>query len=163
MTYKNYFMLLILLPASFMAYQKSIKISWVNFFQFRPIWSAYNAQSLKLSKYLAKKLAHNRTNEYTINKSDSFSDTISKFPNADCCHMVSNDADNLFTNLPLSECFSINLEFLPAVVNDGALYKQVQGLRMGLLLNPTFSIIWTCFRETLFVVRMAFNFQACLR
>ena len=142
-------------------------------FQFRPIFAAYNTASYKLSKFLVPILSPLTTNSYTVKNSYNFVDEIVKVSNADSLFMASFDVENLFTNIPLSETVGICLEklfpfpdssvlgmtrnffktFLElSVMNsffifEQKLYKQLDGLGMGLPLGPTMANIFMCHNE----------------
>ena len=149
----------------------SPKIHKSNFatdFPLRPIFAASNTASYKLSKFLVPILAPFTTNEYTVTISFSFVNDVSKVHNADSFHMVSFDVENLFTNIHLHETINICLQFIfpnvsstvlglcrdlfrklleLSVLNsffifNSKLYKQTEGLRMGLCLGPTFVLIY---------------------
>ena len=111
-------------------------------------------------------------NTYTVDNSYSFVSEISKFNNVNNYFMASFDIDNLFTNVPLSETidivvsrlFSNNDSFLSfsrilfrkllelAVTNsfftfNEQLYRQKEGLGMGLPLSPVMANIFLDFHE----------------
>ena len=84
------------------------KTNYSELFKSRIILAAYNTSSYQLSKYLVKKLAHFMTIEYTVDKSDSFSDAISEFPSTESYHRLSINFENLFTSsLPQSDTISV--------------------------------------------------------
>ena len=143
-------------------------------FQFRPIFAAYNTASYKLSKFLVPILAPFTTSEYTTLNSYAFVDKLSNIPNNGKYYMASFDVESLFTNIPLQETIDIILKYLftsdnntviglsqkyfrellqHSVLNsffifDNVLYKQTEGLGMGLPLGPTFANIFMCYHES---------------
>ena len=149
------------------------KTDFFSKFKFRQIFAAYNTPSFGLAKSLVPVLAPLTTNQYTVNNSYEFADRISKVPNADQLVMASFDIESLFTNVLLRETIYICLDnlfpnptnivaglplthfrsFLElALLNsyfifNNVLYKQVEGLGMGLPLGPTLSNIFMCFME----------------
>ena len=142
-------------------------------FQCRPIFAAYNVPSYNISKFLVPVLSNLTCNEYTVENSFVFCNELKGIQNSDSLFMASFDIENLFTNVPLAETISIILEqlfndptstvvglsktlfktFLEiSVLNsffifNGILYKQIEGLGMGLPLGPTFANIFMCFNE----------------
>ena len=152
------------------------KIHKTNFssaFQFRPIFASYNTPAYKLAKYLVPYLSHLTVNMYTVDNSSSFVKCISNYSNADKLFMVSYDIENLFTNVPLGETISIILDQLFTTPNsvylnmckdlfkkllnfavsesffifDDKLYRQRDGLGMGLPLSPSFANIFLSYHE----------------
>ena len=143
-------------------------------FQLRPIFAAYNTASFALSKFLVPILSSLTTNSYTLDCSSSFVKEIVTIPNAKNYTMASFDVTNLFTNVPLNETIEICLNSLfsnsnatvlglcrnlfkklleNAVMNtyflfDGKLYRQKDGLGMGLPLGPTFANVFLCKNES---------------
>ena len=145
-------------------------------FQFRPIFAAYNNPSFKLAKFLVPILSSFTTNEYTVDNSYSFVSSIQQFNNVQNYFMCSFDIDNLFTNVPLHETIDICLNYLYdsgdsfmgltrkmfknllelVVLNsffifDNILYRQKDGLGMGLPLAPTFANIFLCYHEKIWL------------
>jgi len=141
-------------------------------FQFRPIFAAYNLPSFKLAKYLVPILKPITVNDFTVDNSYSFVQDLRTFNNADDLYMTSFDVENLFTNIPLKETIDIILDLLfvncttvlgldrkffkqlleLSVLNcffifNGKLYRQIEGLGMGLPLGPTFANIFMCYHE----------------
>lgn len=142
-------------------------------FQFRPIFAAYNCPSFKIAKYLVPILAPLTTNNYTLGNSYSFVKALSSFKFDSQYYMTSCDVINLFHNIPLDETIDIILEslfsaqidsfmgmtrnlfrtFLEYAVKfsffifDSELYKQTDGLGMGLPLAPTFANIFMSYHE----------------
>ena len=140
---------------------------------FRPIFAAYNTPAYKISKFLVPYLSELTTNEYTISSTDAFCTTLknNRFPSDH--FMCSFDISNLFTNVPLNETIDIICHLLfknpydtflnmsetvfrkfleLSVMNsvfifDNELYRQVDGLGMGLPLSPTFADIFLCYHE----------------
>ena len=93
---------------------KNHKPNFITEFPFRPIFAAYNTASYKLAKFLVTTLSHLTTkfNDYTIENSYSFVNSISQLNNADKLYMVSFDVENLFTNIPVYETIDICLKYL---------------------------------------------------
>ena len=146
-------------------------------FPFRPIFAAYNTASYSLGKFIVPILSHLTTNCYTIANSYSFAKCIQEVPNADKLYMCSFDIQNLFTNVPLSETINICLSLLfpnqNSTVNgmnktvfkqllehsscnsiflfNGELYKQIDGVGMGLPHSPTFANIFLCYHENVWL------------
>ena len=149
------------------------KIDFASKFQFRPIFASYNIPSYNLSKFLVPILSHLTFNNFTVKNSFTFSKDLSTVENADNLYMVSFDIGNLFTNVPLHETIGIILDQIfvnnistfmgfsrklfkdlleLSVLNcfflfNGKLYKQIEGVGMGLPLGPTFVNIFMCFLE----------------
>ena len=99
--------------------------------------------------------------------------------------MVSFDVENLFTNVPLHETINIILDQLfpndfskvlgltkdlfknlleLSVLNsffifNNKLYKQIEGLGMGLPLGPTFANIFMCFKEQIWLSDCPIEFK----
>jgi len=142
-------------------------------FQFRPIFAAYNLPSFKLGQYLVPVLKSLTTNVFTVDNSRVFVNEIRSVDNADDYFMASFDVENLFTCIPLRETIDIILDNLfensttvlglnrnffkslleHSVLNsffifNGKLYKQLEGIGMGLPLGPTFANIFMCFSES---------------
>ena len=149
------------------------KCDFAQSFRFRPIFAAYNTASYKISKFLVPILAPLTTNNYTVANSYSFVKKLHSINNADDLHMASFDITNLYTNIPLKETIAICLNKLfttaattviglnrnlfktlleHSVLNsffmfNSELYKQVEGVGMGLPLGPTFANIFLCHHE----------------
>ena len=139
-------------------------------FPYRPILAAYNLASYNLAKFLVPILSPITTNQYTIQNSKFFADTIQSLPQAEGVFMVSFDVENLFTNIPLSETIAIILQklfpslnsissgftrssfktLLELAVNNTyflfnqCFYRQTEGMGMGSPLGPTFANIFMC-------------------
>ena len=146
-------------------------------FQFRPIFAAYNTPSYNLSKFLIQFLSPYSCNNYTVRNSYSFVHEICSRDDSDRCIMASFDVENLFTNIPLSETIQICLDYLfpntdslvfglgrnffknlldLSVLNsfflfDGCLYKQIEGVGMGLPLGPTLANLFMSFHEKMWL------------
>ena len=99
--------------------------------------------------------------------------------------MVSFDVENLFTNIPLHETINVCLQYLfPNVTStvlgrsrdlfrkllelsvlnsfflfNSKLYKQTEGLGMGLCLGPTFANIFLCYHERAWLTDCPENFR----
>ena len=136
----------------------------------RPILSAINSPTYKLSQYMNKLLKPFTTNQYTAKDSFSFTTDISKQDTA--MYMSSLDVDSLFTNIPLKETVKIcsNLLFRDSPIVDGltkaefeqlltiattesfilfngCYYQQIDGVAMGSPLGPTLANIFLCHHE----------------
>jgi len=142
-------------------------------FQFRPIFAAYNTPSFNIAKYFVPILNPLTKNDYTVDNSTIFSESIVAIPDADSYVMASFDVESLFTNIPLRETIEICLNLLftnptaivygftrecfkslleMSVLNsffvfDDKVYQQTEGLGMGLPLGPTFANVFMCFHE----------------
>ncbi|KAG1698807.1 hypothetical protein GQR58_005637 [Nymphon striatum] len=146
-------------------------------FQFRPIFAAYNTPSFKIAKYLVSILSNLTFNSYSAKDSfqwgTPFADEIRSFPNADSYFMASFDVESLFTNVPIHETIDICISKLfpskdssvigltsslfrrlleLATLNsfflfNRKLFRQTEGLGMGLPLGPTMVNIFMCFHE----------------
>ena len=153
------------------------KKDFSDMFQFRPIFNAINTPSYNISKFLVPHLSHLTKNDYAVKDSFDFVSDICKIDNANDYYMASFDIENLFTNVPLGETISIILNLLftenishflgmtkslfqtflelsvlnSSFIFNGSLYKQVDGLGMGLPLGPTFANIFMCFQEKLWL------------
>ena len=153
-------------------------------FQYRPILAAYNLASYKLSKFLVPLLSGLTQNQYTIQNSSQFSNTISNIVDADKYFMVSLDVESLFSNIPLNETVNICLDNLfnacdtfsgfsrelfkqlleLAVKNtffifDKKFYSQIEGVGMGLPLGPTFADIFLCHHEEQWLASCPIQFK----
>ena len=143
-------------------------------FPFRPIFAAYNTAAYKLSKFLVPILAPITINEYTSENSYTFCKSLHSITNPANSYMASFDIENLFTNIPLKETIDIcinklfvesdttilglNKSFFKTLLEycvlnssfifNSKLYKQIEGLGMGLPLGPTFANIFMCHYET---------------
>ena len=160
------------------------KVDFASKFQFRPIFTAYNSACYKISKFLVDVLNPLTTNAYTCSNSYNFSKDIQNYSSPNC-FMASFDIENLFTNIPLHETIQIILnqlfsnptstvlglsrdlfrKFLElSVLNcyflfNDVLYKQVEGLGMGLPLGPTFANIFMSYHESIWLNQCPANFK----
>ncbi|KAG1682668.1 hypothetical protein GQR58_010742 [Nymphon striatum] len=142
-------------------------------FQFCSIFAAYNTPSFKIAKYLVSILSNLTFNSYSVKDSFQFADEIRSFPNADRYFMASFDVESLFTNVPIHETIDICISKLfpskdssvigltsslfrrlleLATLNsfflfNRKLFRQTEGLGMGLPLGPTMANIFVCFHE----------------
>ena len=142
-------------------------------FQLRPIFAAYNSPSYSIAQYLVPILSPIAINDYSVENSYSFVNDISGLTCNNPNYMCSFDVNSLFTNIPLQETIQIILDklftstsstfrgfscqlfknFLSLAVSnsffifDNKLYKQTDGLGMGLPLAPTFANIFMSFHE----------------
>ena len=136
----------------------------------RPILSAINSPTYKLSQYINKLLKPFTMNQYTTKDSFNFALDISKQDSSH--HMSSLDVDSLFTNIPLNETIQIcgNLLFRDnpivdglnkeqfeqlltiattesLILFDGIYYQQTDGVAMGSPLGPTLANVFLCHHE----------------
>ena len=156
---------------------KTHKANFASNYQLRPIFAAYNAASYKLAKFLVPVLAPFTTGEYTVDNSFTFCQKICSVENANHLFMTSFDIESLFTNIPLYETINICLNYLfpndssttlglsrklfktlleHSVLNsfflfNNRIFKQIEGLGMGLPLGPTFANIFMCYHEKLWL------------
>ena len=169
----------------------SPKIHKPNFsqtFPLRPIFAAYNTASYKLSKFIVPILAPFTTGEFTVQNSYKFADEIQRFPNANNYFMTSFDIENLFTNVPLLETINICLNYLfpccdttilgfdrnsfkslleHSVLNsfflfNSRLFRQIDGVGMGLPLGPSFANVFMCFYEKIWLHDCPYDFKPIL-
>jgi len=113
------------------------------------------------------------TNEFTVRNVYSFLEDLKRFSDADKYFMCSFDIESLYTNIPLHETINIILQQLfteptalfvglnrtwfkklleVSVLNsffifDKKLYKQKEGLAMGLPHSASFANIFLCYHE----------------
>jgi len=136
----------------------------------RPILSAINSPTYKLSQYLNKLLKPFTVNEYTVKDSFSFAKDIQSCSTSH--FMASLDVDSLFTNIPLAETVNIccdlvfrdqprvdglsKLEFKELltlattesfILFNGSYYQQIDGVAMGSPLGPTLANVFLCYHE----------------
>ncbi|NJN44452.1 MAG: hypothetical protein HC806_06855 [Anaerolineae bacterium] len=156
--------------------------------QCRPIFAAYNIPSYKLASFLVPKLSELTKNEYTLENSKEFSQTIINVPDSSNFFMCSFDVSNLFTNVPIHETINIICQQLFKVNGDtylnmnlrtfkkllelsvlnsffifnNILYNQFEGLGMGLPLGPTFANIFMCFNEKIWLDQCPANIKPFL-
>jgi len=137
----------------------------------RPILSAINTPTYKLSQYLNKLMKPLTTNEYTAKDSFSFAEDIRLQDSAKS--MASLDVDSLFTNITLDETIDICCELLfqntdvvdglsrddfkellttatkeSFILFDGDYFQQIDGVAMGSPLGPTLANIFLGHNET---------------
>ena len=141
-----------------------------NMTKLRPILSAINSPTYKLSQYMNQLLKPFTTSQYTAKDSFSFAVDISK---QDPSHYMSSlDVDSLFTNIPLNETVKIcsSLLFHDKPIVDGLTknefeqlltiatteslilfndnyYQQIDGVAMGSPLGPTLANVFLCHHE----------------
>ena len=133
--------------------------------KFRPILSAINTPTYKLSQYINQLLKPFTTNEFTARDSFAFAKDIRSQDHTQ--FMCSLDVDSLFTNIPLIETVNICADLLFAdrficdgltktdfinlltmattesfILFNGSYYKQVDGVAMGSPLGPTLANIF---------------------
>ena len=136
----------------------------------RPILSAINTPTYKLSKYLVKLLEPFTRNKHTTKDSFSFAEEIRNQQSN--LIMASLDVEGLFTNIPLEETIDICVGLLfkdkdivdglskdefrtllalatkeSLILFDGCYYQQIDGVAMGSPLGPTLANIFLCFYE----------------
>ena len=138
----------------------------------RPIFAACGTPTYKLVKYLVPILSPLTENQYSVKNSYEFASELHKLNVASNVTMASFDIESLFTNIPVLETIDICIRLLfdgkdtvlgitkklfrsmleLSVLNsyflfDGQLYKQKDGVGMGLPLGPTFANLFLCFHE----------------
>ena len=164
-------------PGILFGLPKTHKANFASNHQLRPIFAAYNAASYKLAKFLVPVLSPFTTGEYTVDNSFTFCQKICSVENANQLFMTSFDKESLFTNIPLYETINICLKYLfpndssttlglsrklfktlseHSVLNSfflssNKIFKQIEGLDMGLPLGPTFANIFMCYHEKLWL------------
>lgn len=136
----------------------------------RPILSAINSPTYKLSQYMNKLLKPFTTNQYTAKDSFTFAEDVSKQDTSS--YMSSLDVDSLFTNIPLKETVDICCELLfrsqpivdgltrdqfgklltiatteSLILFNDSYYQQIDGVAMGSPLGPTLANIFLCYQE----------------
>ena len=136
----------------------------------RPILSAINTPTYKLSKYLVKILEPHTKNSLTAKDSFTFATEVRE--QSSSLYMASLDVEALFTNIPLEETIDICVEQVfktedkieglgkedfrsmlslatkeSFISFNGCFYKQIDGVAMGSPLGPTFANIFLCYHE----------------
>ena len=136
----------------------------------RPILSAINTPTYKLSQYLNKLMKPFTTNQYTAKDSFAFAEDIRKQDAS--LAMASLDVDALFTNIPLNETIDICCQLLfkdtdrvdglsrtefrelltiatteSFILFDGRYFQQTDGVAMGSPLGPTLANIFLGYNE----------------
>ena len=153
------------------------KIDFAQKFQFRPIFAAYSTPAYNISKYLVSYLSPLTKSEYSVDNSYTFVSHLSNVIFDNNLFMTSFDVCNLYTNVPLAETINIILDslfnnpkdtfigltrsffkqFLEMCVTNsffifnGELFRQRDGLGMGLPLAPTFANIFMNYHEKIFL------------
>ena len=142
--------------------------------QFRPILSAISTPVYKLAKYLVFILSLLTVNDYTVKDSFTFAKEVINFDHN--LFMASLDVESLFTNIlvdktiknAIDEFFSSNmyqgklskseLYYLlklatsdSSFIFDNILYKQIDGVAMGLPLGPFLANACLCHYEKLWL------------
>ena len=142
------------------------------FVPLRPIFSACGTPTFRLAKYLVGILAPLTVDAYTVQNSYQFADDIRQIEVKEGMFMASFDVENLFTNIPVHETIDICIDSLfrncvtvagiakdlfrslleMSVLNsyfifDQKLFKQLDGVGMGLPLGPTFANAFLCYHE----------------
>ena len=150
----------------------------------RPILSAVNTPTYKLSQYLNSLMKPLTTNEYTAKYYFSFATDVRKQDTAKS--MASLDVDSLFTNIPLAETIDIccNLLYQHAETVDGLtrnefkelltiattdsfilfngnFFQQIDGVAMGSPLGPTLANIFLGHHETKWLESCPSEFKPC--
>jgi hypothetical protein len=136
----------------------------------RPILSAINSPTYKISQYMNQLLKPFTSNQYTVKDSFSFAEDIRTQDSS--LYMSSLDVDSLFTNIPLDETVKIcsSLLFRDKFLVDGLTrddfeqlltiatteslilfndnyYQQIDGVAMGSPLGPTLANVFLCYHE----------------
>ena len=142
--------------------------------QFRPILAAINTPVYKLAKYLISILSPLTVNDYTVKDSFTFAKEVINFDHN--LFMASLDVKLLFTNIPIDETiknavddlFSSNMYrgklsksepcyLLQLATSESSfifvkiLYKEIDGVAMGLSLGPTLANAFLCHYEKLWL------------
>ena len=136
---------------------------------FRPIFSAIETTSYKLARFLFTKLSSIMFNEFTVKYSFAFGEEI--LHQGSKLFMGSLDVDSFFTNIPLKETINIgasllynNKDFKEGIKKSkfknllslatqesclifNVLYKQKDGMAMGLHHGPTMTKVFVSFYE----------------
>jgi len=110
-------------------------------FQFRPIFASYNTPRFNLAKFFVPILSNLTVNEYTVDNSGKFSESVVGIDNADSYVMASFDVESLFTNIPLRETIEICVNSLftsPTDVICGLTMKYFKSLLEMSVLNSFF-------------------------
>ena len=150
------------------------KLDFKDKFQFRPIFAAYNNPCFKLARFIVSVITPYVNNEFSVLNSSSFVSELQQFNHSDGnLFMTSYDIENLYTNIPLAETVEIVLNKLftssattflglsrklfrslleigtmnSFFVFDNILYKQCDGLGMGLPQSPAFANIFLAHHE----------------
>ena len=139
-------------------------------FTLPPILSAIKTPSYNIDKHLVSILEPITTNKFTIKNSFEFAKEVIEQDSG--LYMASLDVESLFTNIPLEETINISCDSLfgnEAKINnfnrndfekllrmalqnnffnfDGKIYKQTDGVAMGLPLGPSLANAFLCFHE----------------
>ena len=139
----------------------------------RPIFAACGTPVYKLAQYLVPILAPLTVNEFTIKNSYQFVQDLRDIKLKPGMILASFDVESLFTNIPVQETIDITINSLfkncshvsgipkqifysileMAVKSsyflfNGQLFKQKDGVGMGLPLGPSFANIFLCHHET---------------
>ena len=138
----------------------------------RPIISSINTFNYKLAKFLVPILKPLTLNLFSIENSERFVKEITSLKFDELPFMCSLDVKALFTNVPLKETINIIINSLfkdqhhvnhlskqefstlldmsaseSIFIFNKGLYKQVDGVAMGLPLGPTFANTFLCHHE----------------
>lgn len=150
----------------------------------RPIFAACGTPTYKLAKFLVPILSPLTTNDFSIKNSYQFASDIRNLTITPEMVMASFDVESLFTNIPVSETIDIAVNSLfqncntvagmtiklfrqileLAVLNsyflfDKCLYRQTDGVGMGLPLGPTFANLFLCFHERRWINNCPLEFR----
>lgn len=148
----------------------------------RPILSAINTPTYKLSQYLNKIMKPFTTNKYTAKDSFLFTEDIRKQDSSKI--MASLDVDSLFTNIPLNETIDICVQLVfkdsdtvdglsrndfrelltvattdSFILFDGQYFTQIDGVAMGSPLGPTLANIFLGHHETTWLANCPAEFK----
>lgn len=154
--------------------------------QFRPIFAAYKNPCFKLAKYIVSILNPYSINEYSVSNSSSFVSDIKQYnKDADKLFMASFDIESLYTNVPLKETINIIADILfpdrdsiflgldralfiklleigtmnSFFIFNNMLYKQLDGLGMGLPHSPAFANIFLAHHEKIILEQCPMQFR----
>ena len=154
---------------------------------FRPIFRACGTATYALAKFLVPLLSPIAENEFTVKNSYDFAENVRDFRFSENMVMASFDVESLFTNIPVVETINIAIDSLFSHCNviqgiprklfrsmldisvtnsyflfDKKLYKQLDGVGMGLPLGPTFANIFLCFHERNWLANCPSEFRPVL-
>ena len=152
----------------------------------RPIFRACGTATYALAKFLVPLLSPITVNEFTIKNSYEFAEDVKNLKLSKDMVMASFDIESLFTNIPVRETIDIAMNSLFSQCTDimgipyklfrsmlvsvsnsfflfnKTLYKQLDGVGMGLPLGPSFANIFLCFHEKNWLASCPVDFRPTL-
>ena len=158
-------------------------------FQFRPIFAAYNNPCFKLAKFISSVIMPFADNQYSVKNSATFVPQLKPYNRiSDKLFMTSFDVESLYTNVPLTETIDIitnivfpnqaqsflglnRLSFTKLLdiatrncffLFDKKLYRQCEGLGMGLPHSLVFANIFLAFHEEQWLTNCTAHFKPVL-